>query len=341
MYQQNNSRVNRIVLFLLFILIFANSIFSISYSEKNYEVSERELLILTLITYSNTVKCANTSASDILTKELLERWEMSDKTLSPDDVEGWKIVGYEINTLKNKDGFSVFTFKKDDNIVIIPRGTDEGLFRENWKYLFCDEHPQAKHMKFYIENVIIPFLTKYEKKENYKIYICGHSLGGYLALYGAGLILGNSEISKHLAKIVTFNGLGLDKSTNRDILLRLRRLPPEKIVNYRIGGDSVSLVGEHFTKPISLKLIHSPFLRQPSKWLFIIGYTLFAHRLSQFFLHNPFIFDPNKEKERRVIRETPISEEVKQILKEYSQSGKSLSLPKSSLADKYFNVKAG
>ena len=242
--------------------------------------------MLTLISYSDEVGSKNAEkVLESILKRKAYKHRKIENFISSSEARGWEIVYHEIDKGQNKEGFSVFVFKKGINIVVVPRGTDSGLFAENWKYLFYKEHPQAKYMQDFVDKTLAPYLlSEKSTSKNIKIYFCGHSLGGYLALYGSGVLLSNVDFLKYFVKIVTFNGLGLGHSTKRGIFLCLKNLEPWKIVNYRISGDLVSLIGEHFTAPFNFKLSKPFFTNKIDKWKFFVKYNVFAHKLFRFFL---------------------------------------------------------
>lgn len=258
-------------------------------AESDDNVSERELLILTVLSYSNK-QTLNQNA--ILTAEFLNQYGLNSKMIHSDEISNWKVVDYEINDNNVKSGFSVYTFQKGNNIVIIPRGTDGGVISENWRYLASNEHPQAKYMESYIRK-LVPLLSSIKEC---KLYLCGHSLGGYLALYGTGVILQFPELHECFAKTVTFNGLGLGKHTNPAVLSELYKIEKNKIVNYRINGDIVSYFGNHITISISLNLINSPLIKRPKSGWYLLP-SANSHNLAQFFFHDPFLIEWAEEKE--------------------------------------------
>lgn len=286
------------------------SVFSFPCSAENRNsVSEREFLILALLTYSNEFDPNNSDPVSLLTSRFFERVDINDDAITESDLDGWRIVDYEINSRNSeRAGFSVAVYRKKNNLVIVPRGTDGGVFFENWKYIFRDEHPQAVYMTNYLQRKVIPYLYKAPDRKDLKIYFCGHSLGGYLALYGAGFLLGYSDFAKNITNIVTFNGLGLDKKTNPDILSRLKRLDTKKIIHYRVTRDIVSLLGMTFSKPISFNFFQSPYWQKATGWIKIIGYSAFAHGLAIFLMYDPFITHSYTDPED--YKSEPVNEEI-------------------------------
>lgn len=241
-------------------------------------ITDRQLLIFSTLCYSN--EPLEDACEMISNKTVASNWLKDKIYLS--ELSEWKVVFYEINDNSNKSGYSVFVFKKEDNVVIAFRGTDGGMFYENWRYLMpLSEHPQAKYASQFIKNLEE---TSYID-DNSKIYITGHSLGGYLSLYSGGILAQNQSLRNKLIKIVTFNGLGLGSYTDSSITTALYSLNPEQIINYRIDGDAVSFFGNHFTNVISLKFIPIPEI----PYNFIYYWAAASHSIYQFFYHEPFM----------------------------------------------------
>lgn len=256
--------------FLLILFIFSSFINITFVAQCDDTVSERELLLLTVISYSNEQEIGREVK---LTNNMIKFYQWDSGMVSQDEVRGWTVLDFDINDNSSKDGFSIYVFKKGKNIVITPRGTDGGMFTENWKYLISNEHSQAKYMEKYVSQ-LVPILAK---DKDCKIYFCGHSLGGYLALYGTGVLMQYPEICEHFVKTITFNGLGLGKNTNKLVMNELYKLKKEQILNYRINGDIISHIGDHITSCISLNLVKS------NLWD-----VFSAHRLTCFFFNEPF-----------------------------------------------------
>lgn len=269
--------LKKIFIFLLLTLV--NPIFYTAHSLNKDEVSDRELLIMSTLSYCNTVY-----KDDIpkMVETFLEKHSIYKSLMNPSELEDWKILDYEINLNDVKSSFSIFVFQKGDDIVIVPRGTDNGVFFENSKYLTSNEHPQAKYLKVFLKNLV----QKIKINNNLKIYLAGHSLGGYLSLYGTGVLLQIPKIRNHIVKTVTFNGLGLGNFTDPNILKQLYNTTIRcKIINYKIPGDLVSSFGAHITKCITLNVSRDVIddLNLPHK---LPAAT--AHKITMFFFTNQF-----------------------------------------------------
>lgn len=223
-------------------------------------VTDRELLMLAIMSYSNDQKEDVTQMQD---DEFNSKWFAG--YADPSELDGWKVVDSVINTdVKRMNGFSVVAYKKGKNVVIAFRGTDSGIIQENWGYFVLNrEHPQAKHAINYINSLKNASFISYDTN----IYITGHSLGGYLATFALGKILSIDSLKNKVVKTVTFNGLGIGYILDKAMLKRLSKVSEDKLVNYSVKGDAVSLIGKHFTKPIYADLVMPKLRNVPAKVL--------------------------------------------------------------------------
>lgn len=140
--------------------------------------------------------------------------------------------------------FSAMTFVNGDNVVIVYRGTDD---LGDWVWNIAGISLLDYHIE---EKAAIDYAVDVAKKHpNSKIYITGHSLGGYLAqIAGAELLkIGN----KNLQEIVYFNGIGLDYNTSATYSKKEEKKllsdfsKNHRLVCYEIKGDVVSAIGKH------------------------------------------------------------------------------------------------
>lgn len=134
---------------------------------------------------------------------------------NPEEVNDWKIVNYttiETNRLKyrndiNVPKFTAMTFKKDNNIVIAYRGTDFdclGDWLQDTAYALGEAGQELATIK-YADAIA-------KKYPNARIYVTGHSLGGYLAQIGGAELVKNHE--EQVEEIAYFNGIGLAAFSN-------------------------------------------------------------------------------------------------------------------------------
>ena len=100
------------------------------------------------------------------------------------------------------DKFSMTVFKSGDSVVLAYRGTNEDL---EWvddilMYGMCNYHSQEAIAESYARKVAFNF-------PECKVYITGHSLGGYLAQIGAAEMI---EWGKEPERVAYFNGIGMN-----------------------------------------------------------------------------------------------------------------------------------
>lgn len=129
----------------------------------------------------------------------------------------WKIDNYESKStgiIHNTAIFDVITFKKGNNYVIAYRGTDfpdVAEWIQDILYAFKSTHKQANDAYEYAKK-------EYERitksNSNAKVYVIGHSLGGYLAQVGGAAIVdydrkNGKESNSQLEKVAYFNGMGI------------------------------------------------------------------------------------------------------------------------------------
>lgn len=240
-----NFRVRKRIL-LLFVSVWFSLVPVFSVLGLAEGVSDRELLMLTIMSYKNNQK--ENTWENTENEEFNLRWFAGYTNAS--ELKGWKMVDCIINeNLKNMGGFSVVTYKKGNNIVIAFRGTDSGVISENFEYIIPRrEHSQVKYLIQYIDSL----RHKSFIKNDTKIYIAGHSLGGYLAIYGLGKILKMKELKDKVVKVITFNALGLGYIIDKSIEKELSESAVSILFNYAIKGDIISIIGKHFTKLIYL-----------------------------------------------------------------------------------------
>lgn len=236
------------LLCLLFLIISVFSFTSYAYDDDSDSVSDREILLLSVLSYNNEQKEDVTTMTNI--RFLLEPF-CNYASLS--ELQGWKAVEYSnINPdLSSKSGFSAVCYKKNNNVVIAFRGTDSNIVMENKSYLVpFKRHAQAKHAVEYVDFVSqCDFID-----ENTKIYVCGHSLGGYLAMYATPYVLHNDVLKDKFVKTVTFNGLRIGNTSDKIVTETLKSLSSSQIVNYRTNGDIVSVISKKYNPQITLEV---------------------------------------------------------------------------------------
>lgn len=201
---------------------------------------------------------------------------------STEEVIDWQIVNYtKFNTtvFNGTAQFAAMTFKKDNDIVIAYRGTDFDDIGD-WSQDFCygllgyagQEGVTQDYARIVAEHYT-------ENNNNVRIYVTGHSLGGYLAQIGGAAIAEKAELADNLKEVSYFNGMGLNfwsnivsnisslnkynisntklkelknnnsyiNSTQNKAKAALTKFKNNggKIIAYHINGDLVSALGTH------------------------------------------------------------------------------------------------
>lgn len=214
------------------------------------KVNDAQLLMLNLLSFKNDVdevlknkyhynkympqNCDSLSKKEIEDKckiALNNKYFLGEGAI--DDLEGWEVVDKEINpTMKSKKSFSAVTFKNKDNIVIAFRSSDSGVLNENIAYFLpFKTHPQAKYAIDYVKAILN---NSNIINENSKIYLTGHLLGGYLAMYSLGTFLQDNKHKYKFVKATTFNSLDIGITDNHKVRKVLSSLTEDKLTHYRI-----------------------------------------------------------------------------------------------------------
>lgn len=272
---------NKKILFLIVFLLPFSIFFNKSFAKDNSSVTDRELLILSQVSYFNNLEKSIPKMLDPKNNFV----PIISQKINPAEMNGWELVDYDINIdNKSKSGFSAMVCKKNDNIVIAFRGSDGGVFSENWKYFVpFNAHPQ----NVYVKNFMKKISSSEYFNDSSRIYTTGHSLGGYLSLYGAGTILSMEKLNPHFEKVVSFGAFGLGRITDRNEIKALKSADKKRIVNYRIEGDVTQCIGVFVVSPITLKRVEIPEINGSPKWLYNCVASK-AHCLVQFFYQNRF-----------------------------------------------------
>ena len=214
-----------------------------------WNVSDRDLAMFAALTYETPQDYSNKSIDDSYfflnyasANEVYDYWRIVDCS-----GERWADIATH---------FYATTYKNGNNIVIAYRGTD-GEWGE------------------WVNNVVGVGLVNYHSEEGYatsyankianqypncNIYITGHSLGGYLAQFGASEIILNHN-ANNLKKVAYFNGIGLKYNkllfwTKNDVIDALKNyyngdMNNPNLISYNIYGDVVSALGTHSGSIIS------------------------------------------------------------------------------------------
>lgn len=175
-----------------------------------------------------------------------------------DELNDWLVADFHNKEFSEKS-MAAFVLEKDNNVIIVFRGTDTEVLGDI-KYGLKNYHDQEKYAKKYVSDI----LNEYSSKDgNYNIYVTGHSLGGYLAQIAGSHVY--SELKNNnekyntlsLERIVYFNGIGINFLTyfgdkynygnQAETIANLKDLGNQgKLISYYTYGDLVSALGVHY-----------------------------------------------------------------------------------------------
>lgn len=168
------------------------------------------------------------------------------------ELDDWMVVDFSNNQLLNL-GMTALVLEKDGHVIIAFRGTDTEWLEDAVNGVI-NVHPQELAANSYVNKLA----KEYSKKEgNYKFYVTGHSLGGYIAqTAGAELAMTCKKYSNlEVERIADFDGMGINFFTifgmvsqvHRSTIDTLKELGEQgKVVDYYICGDVISAAGVHY-----------------------------------------------------------------------------------------------
>ncbi len=176
-----------------------------------WDVGDRDLAFFSVMVYKDGKNF----------KGKMYTWDdiKNDGGISPFSSENDRGIADEWTLVDFSTGFSGFcaaTYKSYDNIVISFRGSNDKL---DWLENALTYNLQSTHAQ---EIETINYVKKISQKypsEDFKIYVTGHSLGGYLAQIGTIELLKNNITPE---AFVCFNAMGLDSRNTPGILSFLR-----------------------------------------------------------------------------------------------------------------------
>ena len=197
------------------------------YSRDRWNVGYRDLLLFSHIVYYNfsddiSKKLNETNYRNmegIFNSKELEYLNLQAKeNYDGEFFDRWKLVHIDKLPYSHSLSSIAMLFENDDNYIIAFRGTDEGrpeLLADAG--LLYNVNPTSKlaiqHTKTMIDKILENNKRKYqdsEKMDKYKIYVTGHSLGGYEAYIGFLEAKNNNKVKDKVKSVINFNGPGLN-----------------------------------------------------------------------------------------------------------------------------------
>ena len=190
-----------------------------------------------------------------------------------------RIVGYvnHVDTDLEKQ-FSALTFLSgEDKCIVAFRGTDDTIigWKENFNMSFMLPIPAQAEACEYLEKVWLAYPDR-------KIYVCGHSKGGNLAVYAA--VKCDAAVKKHIVAAYNLDGPGFDREfiTSPEYLAmreRIRTLVPQSSIvgmlleheeNYEVVQSSSTGLLQHngFSwEVMGGRFVHSDTTTAQSKYI--------------------------------------------------------------------------
>lgn len=211
-----------------------------------WDVSDRDLAMCSNIAYVDLPdKTKVEDLSSDKTKEI-NAWfvELADIK----ELKGWTIL----ECAKNKiTGFEAIALKKDKNIIVAFRGSEESNLIEilqhwgvgNFIGIAQGINPQVPSAKSFANSIA-------KQYKGCSIYLTGHSAGGYLSQMSTASLVKRFR-KNMIIESVSFNapgpGFALAIINDNDELAALQFVK-KKMHHYRIKGEKISLVGYHVGK---------------------------------------------------------------------------------------------
>lgn len=224
----------------------------------DWDVGDRDLAMFAALAYEDGENYVNKmyTESDILGDENADSdknrgqsYYFLDYAETNEISNKWKIVDFTDKWTDLDTYFSATTFKNKDNIVIAYRGTNEkiGEWVNNiFGVGILNYHSEEGQARAYAKKIA-------DRYPGCKIYITGHSLGGYLTQIGTAELLENRP-NVNIQQVSYFNGIGLKynkilfwtKNKEMNLLKDFSNNGKnDKLISYNINGDVVSALGVH------------------------------------------------------------------------------------------------
>lgn len=163
----------------------------------------------------------------------------------PKDIDGW--ILFEKNTIRNMElksegkvikklNMAYAIYKKDNEIILVFRGTDDVL-----DYV-TDAHFVVKRRPPSMKKAISIYQRIRSKNKSAKIYITGHSLGGAYAQVVTGKAIEQGDENCYS---ITFNAPGLGYYFKNKIKEKFQDKFLKNINNYIVMNDFIGNFREH------------------------------------------------------------------------------------------------
>ncbi|MGT2756234.1 G5 domain-containing protein [Streptococcus ovuberis] len=205
-----------------------------------WNVSDRDLAIFAALAYRSDSELREIFSEEGQSnkrkfKELVDQGQLEGVAVSERDLALFKKFNY-VNLYERNIGLigttkstlAVFKDKHSDNAILSFRGTDEGFLeflKDSFLLFGVGSYKDAARDQ--VAEAIV------ELGNFKKLYITGHSLGGYQAYQAANKLVEDTEDSK-LEKVINFNGPGLHLGelfeTTKRLNLLAKKIP---VLHYR------------------------------------------------------------------------------------------------------------
>lgn len=175
-----------------------------------WDVSDRDLVMLSQLAYSNLF-----SVGTLIENDLSQDHKFYGGTATMAEMKGWELAH---SSSKNDDamlGFYGVTYKKDDNYVIAFRGSEaHDLMDIIQDWIIADIQGillnQFNYQAFIAQQYVDKIIDQISDLGDNKIFITGHSLGGYLAQIATIKFYNYDEYQDNIKKSVNFNAPGIN-----------------------------------------------------------------------------------------------------------------------------------
>jgi len=180
-----------------------------------------------IVTIGDMAEVALTEQQRLKQEEDEELWHRLKESPRFKDLE---LAGYvdRFDVASEKQFSAVTVLLPDNKAVIVYRGTDLTIvgWKEDFNMSFSDRIPAQMEAVEYI-------MSAAKALPDYEFYVCGHSKGGNLAVYGSAFC--DKDVQKRILAVRNFDGPGFSEETvtkegMRRILKRTKTFLPQSSV---------------------------------------------------------------------------------------------------------------